>query len=170
VAVFSPLLNGYTAETLLGIGRGAWACNDSAADEQVAVVDECEVLAVHWPTCCGPAPYAGAGNALLVFQNDSPYPLTFAAPPVDDQGNQVDNGILVHGLLRECGTCGEYAPDTHTRCAAGAETRSVVVPPGRYLLHIQSEGADVPDLQGVIDLQSNTSYALCFFATNDRRR
>ncbi|HZU75646.1 MAG TPA: hypothetical protein VFA70_02710, partial [Dehalococcoidia bacterium] len=169
VLTYSSLLSSYAATTLLPIGRGAWACNDSAAPETVRVVAASEVLTLDWPGCCAPAPYAGGGQARLVFENDSPYPLTFAAPPIDAQGNQVDNGILPHGALVACGSCAEYAPGMHADCSGAAETASLTVPPGRYLLHLQSDAAGVADLQSAVDVQADTSYVICFFVTTDRQ-
>ena len=165
VYVFSTLLNMYIEEPLVGIGRGAWACNDNATSTMVMVTDEGDVLTADFPACCTPRPFAGAGRALLAFRNDSPYPLLAGLRQVDAVGQFMAVSTMA------CSACPEYTPAEHdargcSRYAVAGD--SVALPPGQYLLHMQSDGPNVPDLQGVITLDANTSYQWCYYVSSTR--
>jgi hypothetical protein len=155
----------YIAGGLLDLGRGGWACNDGARSARVYVTDQGDVLSADFPACCAPQPYDGGGKALLVLQNDSPYPLLAAAAQVDDSGQFVAAGATTERGVGGCRACPEY--HSHDSCN---DTVSVSqdVPAGRYLLHLQSEGPNVPDLQTVVELQPNTAYYLCYWVSADR--
>jgi hypothetical protein len=168
VYVYSASTGSYTDENLLGIGRGAWACNGSAADEQVSVVDRGLVNPIDWPGCCDPEPYSGNGSALLIFNNASAYPLAFGGPPIDAQGNRIDNNVLINGVLPGCPSCSDVPAGGTPACGSTAESASVVVPAGRYFLHLQSDGPYVPDAQAAIDVKPGVSYAICFSVSADR--
>jgi hypothetical protein len=123
------------------------------------------VLSADFPACCSPQPYDGGGKALLVLQNDSPYPLLLAAAQVDAGGQFVPGGASTERGVGGCAACAEYA--SHDQCN-GLVSVSQEVVAGRYLLHLQSEGRNVPDLQTGIELQPNMAYALCYWIAADR--
>jgi hypothetical protein len=166
VYVYSAVAQSYTPETLIGIGRGAWACNDDQQSATVSVADQGDVLGAAWPDCCGPAAYVGNGKGLLVFRNDSPAPLIVALRQTNATGALLGGGALFDDIIPSCGTCPEYS--SHTLCSGDAVTHSVPVPPGTYILHLQSEGSNVPDLLADITVQADTSYGLCYFIGADR--
>jgi hypothetical protein len=166
VLVYSALLQTYLSESLLGIGRGAWACNDAAQSTVISVANAGDVVGADWPSCCAPTPYPGNGDALLVFKNDSPAPLLLAARQSDANGLVLSNGGLVAASLSGCGACPEYTD--HTSCSSEAVTQSLPVPPGSYGLHLQSDDHNVPDLLATIQVQANTTYVLCYYIDANR--
>lgn len=169
--VWSPLLQSYVQQSLLGIGRGAWACNDGDAATQVSVEDQGDVLTATFPDCCRPQSYGGGGQVLLTVQNASPYPLTAGLQPIDASGATSPNATTFFAIEQACASCPEYDPSgpAAAECDQSAvEAQSFTVPAGRYLLHMQSEGPSVPDLQNVVDLQSDTAYHLCYYVSNQR--
>ncbi|GEM_PF-1605922 len=170
VYVYTPLTDSYTQQTLLGIGRGAWACNDTTTDQAVTITDQGDVTPIQFPACCNPQPFAGTGDAELDVVDDSPYPLIAALQQVDLATNSNLAGVAPYGgQLRGCGTCPEYDPAQHAAqgCSAAAtDAGSLDLPAGLYLVHLQSEGPSVPDTQGYLNLQPNTAYKLCFFVSS----
>jgi hypothetical protein len=169
VYVYSPVTSSYTQQTLLGIGRGAWACNDQATDEQVTIGTQGYVAGIPPPPCCNPTPQPPSGKAMITFTNDSPYPLSIALAQIDPL-TKAATGTVVSGGSTPCSSCVEYDPTVHNQqgCNPTAPTGSISAPPGRYLLHVQSEGRNVPDLQGVVDLQADVAYQLCYWISATR--
>jgi hypothetical protein len=91
--------------------------------------------------------------------------------PLDAQGNAPQNATTYYAIENACGSCPEYGdegPSSSTCDSAAVEGQTFMAPAGRYLLHMQSDGRNVPDLQTVIDLQANTSYHLCYFVSATR--
>jgi hypothetical protein len=168
VFAFSALLNDYVPETLIGIGRGAWACN-GAAPSTVSVAFEGDVLSAAWPDCCAPTPSSQGGQGLLVFQNDSPAPIIVGLRQIDQNGELLEGGVPLIGAVEPCTTCPEYGSGQHTACNNAAVTRSFAVPPGLYTLHIQSEAPNMPDLVASITVDPDTRYALCYFIPANRQ-
>jgi len=165
IYVFSTALNNYVAGSLVGIGRGAWACNDTRTST-VSVAFTGDVLGANWPDCCNPHPINNRGAALMIFDNDSPAPIIVGARQMDANGDYLDTGDLIRGNLDACVTCPEYT--THRSCSTDAVTSSISVEPGYYTLHIQSEDRNVPDLQTSIFASADTSYDLCYFVDATR--
>lgn len=170
VYTFSPQLNTYVEGALVGIGRGAWACNDGTSSTVVQVEFVGDVVAPTWPDCCAPTPYTGAGKAQVRIVNDSPYPVTLGLWQLDPRGNTSADGSYEYYYWAGCATCPEYAPAQHQSCSADAALNTATVVPGRYVLHLQSEGADVADVQQTVELRANTSYTLCYFVAANRPR
>jgi hypothetical protein len=173
VLVWSPLLQSYVQQSLLGIGRGAWACNDTDAATQVSIEDQGDVLTATFPDCCRPQPYGGGGQVLLTVQNASPYPMTAGLEPIDAAGQTSPEATTWYAIEQACASCPEYDPSgpAAAECDQSAvEEQSFTVPAGRYLLHMQSDGPSVPDLQNVVDLQPDTAYHLCYYVSNQRPR
>lgn len=173
VYVYSNPLGRYVQENLLGIGRGAWACNDTAVSATVTVEDDGDVVTPDWPTCCAPEPTSNGGLARVVVHNDSPYPLIAVARQIDANGNSVpfkgpspQNFI---GVNAACTSCPEYDLAARSSCSPSATAKTFNLAPGTYTLHLQSEGPDVPDLQiPVAELDANTAYDACFFIDVNR--
>ena len=163
--IFSTALNNYVAGSLVGVGRGAWACNDTRTST-VSVAFAGDVLGANWPDCCNPHPVNNRGAALMIFDNDSPAPIIVGARQMDTNGDYLDTGDLIRGNLDACVTCPEYT--THRSCSTDAVTSSISVEPGYYTLHIQSEDRNVPDLQTSIFASADTSYDLCYFVDATR--
>jgi len=69
-------------------------------------------------------------------------------------------------VIPACDACPEYA--NHGSCSTAAVAYSVDADPGLYTLHIQSEDANVPDVQIGISVDANTSYGLCYFVDANR--
>lgn len=168
VYAFSAVLNGYVEESLLGIGRGAWACN-ATATTTVSVAFEGDVLSASWPDCCAPKSISDRGQGLLIFQNDSPAPIIVGMRQIDENGDLVEGAAALLGAVQACTTCPEYAAGQHNSCSSAAVERTFDMPPGTYTLHIQSEAANMPDLVSSIVVDPDTSYALCYFIPANRR-
>jgi hypothetical protein len=165
--VFSTAANTYVAGSLVGIGRGAWACNDTRTSV-VSVAFTVDVNGANWPDCCGPTPSDNRGQSFLVFKNDSPYPLIVGMRQMDQNGEYLDDGDLIRGKLDGCVTCPEYDPSRHTSCSGDAVTQSIDLTPGDYTLHLQADGPNVPDLQASVSVAPNTTYTLCYFVDATR--
>ncbi|MHB8573868.1 MAG: hypothetical protein ACYDCQ_00910 [Dehalococcoidia bacterium] len=171
--VFSTVLNTYIEENLIGIGRGAWACNDQSSPATVSIVDQGDVVTPTWPDCCDPKPMNNGGLARVTVENDSPYPLIASARQLDAAGGasaltSAENNLF-SGTNLACGACPEYPNGAHGDCSPSATTQVYNVAPGVYTLHLQSEGPSVPDLQEpLILLDANTSYTACWFIEADR--
>ncbi len=174
VYVFSAQLNTYLQQPVVGIGRGAWACNDTTIAAEVSVVEDNNAASVNWPVCCSPTSVSLNGSARLTLQNDSPYPLSYSLLPVDETGNvQVDANLIANGgafnSIEACPRCVEYQqPPGQAVCDQPGVSRTIELQPGRYVLHIQVEGPNITDLQDIITPQPDTSYDLCFFVRTDQ--
>jgi hypothetical protein len=165
--VFSAATNGYVQESLIGIGRGAWACNDTDSGT-VSVSYQGDVVVPAWPDCCLEGPVNEDGLALLVFRNDSPQPVVVGLRQMTDTGDLLDGGNAYRRVLPACNACPEYDLSPRRRCNDAAVAYGVAADPGLYTLHIQYEGADVPDLQVSLTVSANTAYDLCYFVNVDR--
>lgn len=166
---FSAAQNQYVATSLIGIGRGALACNGNHASV-VSVAYEGDVITPDWPSCCDPTPSQQQGQALLVFENDSPAPITIGFRQMDQNGQLLDPSVRLYGSIDACTTCPEYDPTAHAAqgCGAGAVTRSFPEAPGFWHLTIQSDDANVPDLVADVTITANTKYTLCYFVAANR--
>jgi hypothetical protein len=168
--VWSAARNQYVAETLVGVGRAAWVCEDSRAGT-VSVAYEGDVLKADWPACCQIGATGGTpnrGQGLLVFHNDSPQPTIEGLRQIDVQGEPVTNGDVISGALGACASCPAYAPGTHGPCADAAPTVSASMQPGYYTLHIQSESENQADMIFELQVTPDTKYDLCYFITAGR--
>lgn len=168
VYAFSTALNGYVEETLLGIGRGGWACN-ATDTTTVSVAFEGDVLSASWPDCCAPKPMSNRGQGFLIFRNDSPAPIIVGMRQIDENGDLTEGAAPLLGTVQACDTCPEYVPSQHTSCNSAAVERSFDMPPGLYTLHIQSEAANMPDLVVSVTVDPDTQYSLCYFIPPNRR-
>jgi hypothetical protein len=171
VYTFSPLLNNYVAQSLVGIGEGALACNGDH-DSDVTIAYTGDVITAAWPSCCNPKPISNGGNAQLLFRNDSPSPITIAFRNMDDQGQADEqNPEGITGQVPGCNSCPEYTVDAHSSqgCSPSATTTQPFnVPPGNYHLEILSDDANVPELISDVAVSADTSYNLCYFIDANR--
>ncbi|MHB8574139.1 MAG: hypothetical protein ACYDCQ_02295 [Dehalococcoidia bacterium] len=162
---FSAVTNSYIEERLIGIGRGAWACNDSHSGT-VTVTYAGDLATASWPNCCSPQPISERGLSLLIFHNDSPSPIIVGLRQITESGDVLDPGEYFIHVVPACSACPEYA--THSACGSAAVAYSIDVDPGLFTLHIQSDGVSVPDLQVSITVEGNMSYDLCYFVDANR--
>jgi hypothetical protein len=169
VSVFSTYQNTYLQQTLVPIGRGAWACNRSAVPENVTISDQGDVVPFTSSALLPPSPYNGDGKAQLTISNDSPYPLVAANVRVGSDGNLVANDQfdLAAGAVPACTSCPEYTTGQHN-CSPSAQSATVGANPGTQELHIIAEGRNVPDYLGTINLQPNMAYTICVWVAADR--
>jgi hypothetical protein len=163
--IFSAALNTYIESNLVGIGRGAWACNDTRSSV-VSVAFTGDELAINWPDCCAPVPSNSHGNGFLIILNDSPAPIILGLRQMDRNGDYLDGGDFVRGDSAACSTCPEYS--THPACSSDAVTNSIEISPGDYTLHIQADAPNAPDLQASVTIKANTTYRICYFLNKNR--
>jgi len=170
VYVYSNLLGRYLTTTLLGVGQGGLACNDSAFAEVVSIAFEGDVNALDWPVCCSPRPLNLGGKAQVVFKNDSPVPLTVAFRNMDRAGNlNNDAPEILLGAIEACRDCTAYPPGAQPRpaCSDAATTYSFTVPPGSYHLVIHADAPEQPDTIADVAVQPNTVYTVCYQIAGD---
>jgi hypothetical protein len=162
---FSAALNQYVDGSLIGLGRGAWACNDTRTST-VSVAFAGDVTQASWPDCCNPRPFPNRGMGHVIFANDSPSPFIVGLRQMQANGDYLDGGDAVRGEIDACPSCTEVS-GAH-QCSAGAIVLSFDMAPGSYSLHIQSEARNVADLQISISIDPDTQYSLCYFIGANR--
>jgi hypothetical protein len=157
---FSPALNSYTGGSLIGVGRGAWACN-GAQGSTVTVRYQGDMDPLEWPACCGPAATGNSGRAHVIFKNDSSAPVLVGLAQMDGSSEPMAGGGVAGAHLGACRSCPAYS--AHDTCNPQAVSYSVDLEPGVYALHVQSHAPDVPDTISTITLSADTSYVFCYY-------
>jgi hypothetical protein len=164
VFTFSAALKDYVPGTLIGVGRGAWACNDSRGGMvTVAALD------VTPPNCCTGRPRSNNGNARLVFANAGRSPLIVGVRQMDGNGDVLPGGGHAASVIDGCGSCPEQpAGDQQImEACTAAPVTTLDLPPGSYAVHIQRDAPNVPDDQFTLALQADMGYAACIYVASE---
>lgn len=151
---FSAVSNRYIPTTLIGVGKGALACNDSRTSA-VSVTYEGDTFAgVTWPDCCATGQVSNRGQALIRVQNASSAPMTVAIHQMDSSGSYLTGGVSVDTVANGCSSC-------QVSCDSVA-AQSFSLAPGYYTLHVQFDGSETPDIQLDAQFSADQQYLLCY--------
>jgi hypothetical protein len=150
---FSATNNQYIPTTLIGVGRGAWVCNDTHSGPVSVGYEGDQFGGVSWPGCCDQGPTPNQGQGLVVFQNASSAPLIVGLRQTDANGDALTNGDGVSGAV---------APSGVAAGCSGAASFPFSMAPGTYTLHIQFEQPDTPDILLDINIEPDHKYLFCY--------